>query len=77
MPSKKFDYILFEDHADCFTQLAWFKSALSALQRFETQNPATKVFMWSGIPDIEPINIALEAEIKRMIRKKSLSSRKS
>ena len=66
----KIDYILFEDHADCFSYLPWYLSALTALYQFKTRNPATKVFMWKGSPNIEAINVELEDELKRMLGEK-------
>ena len=62
------DYILFEDHAECFSHLPWFENALQALEKFENKNPSTKVYMWYGTPDIEPLNQALIAELEEKSR---------
>ena len=67
----KVDFIFFEDHSDCFLFLPWFAGAIHSLKMFEdkiVRACGTKVYMWYGTPDIEPLNQALIAELEEKLR---------
>ena len=69
----KVDFIFFEDHSDCFLFLPWFAGAIHSLKMLEdkiVRGGETKVYMWNGTPDIEPLNKSLILDLKNMLEKK-------
>tara|TARA_Y100001973_G_C5201880_1_gene338437 strand:- start:391 stop:1176 length:786 start_codon:yes stop_codon:yes gene_type:complete len=45
------EYILFEDHADCFMYKTWFDIAIKSINRFKNSQIETKIMVWNGFSE--------------------------